>query len=252
MFSSKIVDSDAFLDMPASAQNLYFHLSMRADDDGFVGNPKKISKICGANDDDLKVLVAKRFVLSFENGVVVIKHWLIHNLIRADLYHETQYKKEKSILGLNENGAYTELREGVAVIKQIEEPDWLKRRKEERRDVDGTLTGRKVREGKVSKELTSQSDVSPTKPEEPQIGHQEIMEYFSNSVKKDCSQVPKINGKDGKMLKTALKQYSVTDIKGIIDFYLNSDKVEKFGYNLSTALSKDTINQWLYSEKRLR
>src|SRR4051812_42051179 len=109
MFSPQIVDSDAFLDMPQTSQLLYFHLAMRADDDGFVGNPKKILRMIGGNDDDLKVLFTKRFILGFESGVIVIKHWLIHNLIRADRYHETQYLEEKSILTVKENGAYTEV-----------------------------------------------------------------------------------------------------------------------------------------------
>jgi hypothetical protein len=109
MFSPKIVDSDAFLDMPQSSQLLYFHLAMRADDDGFIGNPKKILRMMNGGDDDLKVLIAKRFILSFESGVVVIKHWLIHNLIRNDRYHETQYLDEKAMLDTKENGAYTEL-----------------------------------------------------------------------------------------------------------------------------------------------
>jgi hypothetical protein len=96
MFSPQIVDSDAFMDMPQSSQLLYFHLAMRADDDGFVGNPKKILRMIGGNEDALKVLIAKRFILTFQSGVVVIKHWRIHNLIRADRYHETQYLEEKS------------------------------------------------------------------------------------------------------------------------------------------------------------
>ena len=74
MFTQKIVDSDAFLDMPLTTQALYFHLNMRADDDGFINNPKKIQRMIGASDDDLKLLIAKRFLLAFENGVVVIKH----------------------------------------------------------------------------------------------------------------------------------------------------------------------------------
>ena len=84
MFSPDITSSDAFLDMPASTQVLYFHLGMRADDDGFV-TPKMVMRLLGSAEDDLKVLIAKRFILPFESGVVVIKHWLIHNLIRADL-----------------------------------------------------------------------------------------------------------------------------------------------------------------------
>ncbi len=102
MFSPDIVGSDAFLDMPASSQALYFHLGMYADDDGFV-NPKRIMRMCGVSDDDLKVLVGKRFVLPFENGVVVIKHWRINNLVRKDWYKETQYVEQKSQLKVTES-----------------------------------------------------------------------------------------------------------------------------------------------------
>lgn len=107
MFTMKIVDSDAFLEMPLSTQCLYFHLNMRADDDGFIGNPKKIMKIVGASEDDLKLLIAKRFVLCFEDGVIVIKHWRMHNTLSQNRYHETQYVDEKSILKLKENGSYS-------------------------------------------------------------------------------------------------------------------------------------------------
>lgn len=109
MFAKTIIDSDAFLDMPLSAQALYFHLSMRADDEGFVNNPKKIQRMVGASDDDCKLLVLKRFILTFESGVIVIKHWKIHNYIQKDRFKETVYLKEKSMLSLNENNAYTEL-----------------------------------------------------------------------------------------------------------------------------------------------
>ena len=109
MFAKTIIDSDMFLDMPLSTQALYFHLSMRADDDGFINNPRKIQRMVGASDDDLKVLVMKRFILPFDSGVVVIKHWKIHNYIRNDRYKETVYQDEKSKLLLKENGAYTEL-----------------------------------------------------------------------------------------------------------------------------------------------
>ena len=110
MFSPNIVDSDAFLEMPASAQSLYFHLGMRADDDGFVGNPKKIMRMINVGEDDLKILLAKRFILTFESGVIVIKHWRINNLIRKDWYRETIYKDEKELLSIKDNGSYTEKR----------------------------------------------------------------------------------------------------------------------------------------------
>ncbi|OPJ60242.1 DnaD domain protein [Clostridium chromiireducens] len=107
MFSKTIIDSDAFLDMPLSTQTLYFHLSMRADDDGFINNPRKIQRMIGCGEDDLKLLIAKKFVIIFESGVIVIKHWRIHNYIQKDRYKETVYREEKSMLSLKENKAYT-------------------------------------------------------------------------------------------------------------------------------------------------
>lgn len=107
MFAKTIIDSDAFLDMPLSAQSLYFHLAMRADDDGFVNNPKKIQRMIGASDDDCKLLIMKRFILTFESGVIVIKHWRIHNYIQKDRYKPTAYEDEKARLILKDNNAYT-------------------------------------------------------------------------------------------------------------------------------------------------
>lgn len=109
MFSLQVVDTDAFLDMGQGSQLLYFHLAMRADDDGFLSNPKKVAKMIGASEDDMKVLLAKRFVIGFESGVVVIKHWRMHNYIRKDTYNETNYLEEKSTLQVKENGSYTEI-----------------------------------------------------------------------------------------------------------------------------------------------
>ena len=108
MFAKTIVTSDAFLDMPPTARCLYFLLAMLADDDGFVNSPKSIMRQAGATTDDLKLLIAKRFILTFESGVVVIKHWRIHNLIQKDRYKETTYLEEKSLLTIDDNKAYTE------------------------------------------------------------------------------------------------------------------------------------------------
>lgn len=107
MFAKSIIDSDAFLDMPLSTQSLYFHLSMRADDEGFVNNPKRIMKLIGSADDEIKVLLAKKFILSFDSGVIVIKHWKIHNYIQKDRFKETNYHDEKALLLLNENNSYS-------------------------------------------------------------------------------------------------------------------------------------------------
>jgi len=105
-FSLSVVDSDAFLGMGVGCQLLYFHLALRSDDDGFCNSPRKIMRMIGANDDDIKVLIAKKFILPFESGVVVIKHWKLHNAIRKDMYHETNYTDEKSMLTEDEKGIY--------------------------------------------------------------------------------------------------------------------------------------------------
>ena len=120
MFAKTIIDSDAFLDMPLSTQALYFHLSMRADDEGFINNPKKIQRMVGSSEDDLKLLTAKRFILAFDSGVIVIKHWKLHNYIRSDRFKPTMYLEEKSQLITKENKAYS-----VGMTVGIPEADHL-------------------------------------------------------------------------------------------------------------------------------
>lgn len=106
MISKKIIDTDLFLDMPATTRLLYYDLLVRADDDGFVGSPKKITKLVGASDDDLRILISKQFIIPFDSGVCVIKDWKIHNYIRTDRKHETQYIDEKSMLTTTKSGSY--------------------------------------------------------------------------------------------------------------------------------------------------
>lgn len=107
MFAKTIIDSDSFLEMPLGTQALYFHLSMRADDEGFLNNPRKICRMVNASDDDLKLLIAKKFILPFESGVVVIKHWKIHNIIQKDRFKATVYQDERQMLEVKSNGSYT-------------------------------------------------------------------------------------------------------------------------------------------------
>lgn len=121
MFSKKITESDAFMSMPDSTQNLYFHLSMNADDDGFVDKPKAIMRMIGAKEDDIKVLITKAFLIPFESGIVVIKHWRINNILKNDRYKETTYTTEKALLDIKSNGAYT-VNSG-AIVNQLE-PSW--------------------------------------------------------------------------------------------------------------------------------
>lgn len=97
MMSKKIIDTDNFLDMPQSTQCLYFHLLLRADDDGFIQSPKSIMRITGCKDDDLKLLIAKGFVIGFETGVIVIRHWRIHNYVQSDRYSKSELPEAKSV-----------------------------------------------------------------------------------------------------------------------------------------------------------
>ena len=115
MFAKSLIESDAFLDMPMSARCLYFTLGMLADDDGFVNSPKSIMRQVGASIDDMNILLARKFILAFESGVIVIKHWRIHNYIQKDRYKGSKYIEEKSTLAVDENGAYTECIHDVSI-----------------------------------------------------------------------------------------------------------------------------------------
>lgn len=156
MFAKTIIDSDAFLDMPLSTQALYFHLSMRADDDGFINNPKKIQRMVGCGDDDLKLLVAKNFIIPFESGVVVIKHWKLHNYIQKDRYRETVYLEEKSMLETKGNKAYTLL--DTKCIHDVSRTDTQDRIGKYRLDKDS-----------IGEDIITDSDESepPSKPQKP-------------------------------------------------------------------------------------
>lgn len=186
MFAKTIIDSDAFLDMPLSAQALYFHLSMRADDDGFINNPKKIQRMIGASDDDCKLLILKRFIITFESGVIVIKHWRIHNYIQKDRYKPTIYQEEKSQLAVKENKAYTEcIHNGYNLDTQ----DRLELGKdrlelEQGKDIDSTSKAKKpVRHkyGEYKNVLLSDEDMKKLQAEFP-ADYQERIERLSGYI----------------------------------------------------------------------
>lgn len=123
MLAKSVVDSDEFLDMPSSAQNLYFHLSIRADDDGFI-TPRKVMRLVRASDDDLRILMAKKFIIPFESGVVVIRHWKINNYLRSDRHTETVYQDELSSLEVV-NNLYVESQtreNGIPSVNQLVYP----------------------------------------------------------------------------------------------------------------------------------
>lgn len=107
MFAKKIVESDSFLDMPSSSQALYFHLCMSADDDGFINNPKKVQRVVRCSNRDYQLLIDKNFILTFDSGIIVIKHWKMHNYIQSDRYRPTDYQDESAMLEIKRNKSYT-------------------------------------------------------------------------------------------------------------------------------------------------
>lgn len=177
MFAKTIIDSDAFLEMPVTSQLLYFHLSMRADDDGFINKPKAIMKMIGANDDDLKILFLKKFVIPFESGVVVIKHWRINNYIRQDTYHKTPYQEEMNLLELDENNAYT-LRERDEITTQIR----LDKNRLDKNSIDKSI---RHKHGTYNNVLLTDEELEKLKNEIPnyQVYIEKVSEYCASTGK---------------------------------------------------------------------
>ena len=177
MVSKKIVDTDLFLDMPATSRLLYYDLLIRADDDGFVGSPKKITKMVGASDDDLRILTAKGFIIPFESGVCVIKDWRIHNYIKSDRYQPTQYLAEKSQLQVSNNKSY-----------EIGAP-----KVEPRCIQSGTEMDTQVRLGKVSIELGKDRDRGTGEETPVSPAADSLYEQVRKSFIANCPSLPKPN-----------------------------------------------------------
>lgn len=179
MFSKKITDSDAFLEMPLSSQCLYFHLNMNADDDGFVNNPKRTMRVIGASEDDLKILITKAFVLVFESGVIVIKHWRMNNTLRADRYKPTDYQEEYMQLGLKDNKSYTRKPNG----NQLEPQYRLDKNRLDKNSIDIEI---KHKHGQYKNVLLSDEEFEKLKQEFPNDYQQRIervSEYCASSGK---------------------------------------------------------------------
>lgn len=206
MFTQKIVDSDAFLDMPLSTQALYFHLNMHADDDGFVNNPKKIQRVIGASLDDLKLLIAKRFILVFEDGVIVIKHWRMHNLLRKDRYNPTQYQDQMARLELKDNGAYTEKDPEQLKIEESESvaTTW---------QPDGNQMAHRIGKDRIEKE--SIGEVRKEESRETATCKQVVALYHSICV--SFPHVVSLSAARKKAIRARLKMYSMDDFRMLFE-----------------------------------
>lgn len=226
MFTMKIVDSDAFLDMPLSTQCLYFHLNMRADDDGFIGNPKRIMKITGASEDDLRLLIAKRFVLTFEDGVIVIKHWRMHNTLSRDRYAETSYTDEKKMLLLKDNGSYS-----LAGGNPIDDTRLIERsgrQTQQRRNKDATKTLSDIDKGlDIDIELDKEKDnnLIVSKDTIRQTDVRRVIEEWNKLQDVGIAPIRDIKpaSKRCQMLKGRIREYGMDDLLKAMDNIRHSD-----------------------------
>lgn len=208
MFAKTIIDSDAFLNMPASSQNLYFHLGMRADDDGVVNNPRTIMRMIGASNDDMNLLISKKFVIILEETIIIIKHWKINNYIQKDRYVPSKYKELIDNLSLDENNAYTVKNEQC--IQGVSKTDT--------ECIQDVSTG-KVSIGKDSivlkENIIKKEKNQPFSPKIPQ----ELQELFDFWNSKGIVVHRTINEKMVQLLKKALDLYGQAQIKQAIENY---------------------------------
>ena len=199
MMSKKITDTDAFLDMPLTTQALYFHFLQNADDDGFVGSPNSIMRKIGASKNDYDLLMVKRFIIVFNSGICVIKHWRIHNYIQKDRYVETTFLKEKAQLKTEENGAYTESIQNVYKL-----------------DAQDSIGKYSIGEDSIGKDredtqracAREESDEEETLPEFENPLYKQIAKLYNGT----CTSLPKvttISSARERVIKTRLKEFTV-------------------------------------------
>lgn len=215
MFSKKITDTDKFLDMPASAQNLYFHLNMHADDDGFLGNAKTVKRMVGASDDDLKLLVTKQFLIPFDDGVVVIKDWRIHNYIRSDRYRSTIYTDHKNSLQINENQQYELVAEQP---KEVGMTDGIPSGSQDGYHLDTQVRLGKVRLGKGRLDSTRQDKTQESQPEADHISLEIVKEVIDYLNQKAGTKYRATTAATKRLVGARLKEgFTVDDCKKVID-----------------------------------
>ena len=201
MFDKIITNDDNFLEMPNSTQALYFHLSMNADDDGFVNNWKSIMKITGTKEDDLKILISKSYLIPFDSGILVIKHWRINNYLRGDRYKPTQFQKEFNMLENHENKAYQLKSEWSTIGIPLVNPDKIridKNRIEKNREEENSIEDTKMslKTDKIDK-MSLKTDNLSSKDSLAIASHtltenkKEVFDNFLNIYNQECTNLPK-------------------------------------------------------------
>lgn len=214
MFSLSLIDSDIFLDLPISSQNLYFHLCMRADDDGFINNPRRIQRMIGSSDDDLKLLMAKQFIIPFDSGIVVIKHWKIHNYIQKDRYHPTMCVDEKLQITENTDGSY-ELLSGVTdtpCLQDVSEMDT-----ECVQDVSRMDTQVRLGKNRLELELDNITDSKESVSPNPTGSYTEVQRLY-NEICKSFPRCVKLSERRRRAIGARMRAgYTLEDFKKLFE-----------------------------------
>ena len=245
MFSKKITETDKFLEMPLSSQALYFHLSMGADDEGFIDRAKTIQRTIGASDDDMKLLIAKGFLIPFESGVVVIRHWRIHNFIQSDRFQKTIHEKERSQLEYDSSKT-AQLKAPEPWIQNGSKMDPQVRLGKDRLDKDRLDIYSRVSnetptafENKTKKQLLSVEEIK----DELQIGlTAKTVPIINHLNSKTGSKYRVSSAKTKSLIKARLKEgYTVDDFEKVIDI-----KCDEW---LNTSMSKYLRPETLFSNK---
>lgn len=235
MFSKKITNTDQFLDLPLSSQALYFHLNMNADDDGFVNNVRSIIRLVGASNDDFKLLVAKQFVIAFNDGITVIRDWRIHNYIQKDRRQPTLYKKELKQLGLDENNRY------------IKDPNHVSNLDTE--CIQNGYTG-KVRLGKVSKDIDkdSKEDKRSLAKAKQSFPWKTVIDYLNKKANKHFRYT---ETSKRLIIARSREKFSLDDMKKVIDNkcreWLNDNQMNQY-LRPATLFSTSKFEGYLNSQ----
>ena len=204
MMSKKIIDTDNFLDMPQSTQCLYFHLLLRADDDGFIQSPKSIMRITGCKDDDLKLLVAKGFVIGFETGVIVIRHWRIHNYVQSDRYSKSELPEAKCVE--LKNKVYEVVEPPMNTDNTCMDTKWIQ---------NGYKMDTQIRIDKIREEENRKETICHVSHDDVDKSHFEIIEYLNL---KTGSKFKPTTKPYVQAIRSRLKEgYTVSDFKTVID-----------------------------------
>ncbi len=264
MFAKSIIDSDLFIDMPTSTRLLYYDLGMRADDDGFVDSPKKIMKITGATMDDLNILILKNFIIPFESGIIVIKHWKINNSIQKDRYHPTKYISEKNSLVTSENKEYLRCIQNGYIAESTKNQEKEAECIQDVSNLDTEIRLDKTRLDKISIDIEEEENINAREEESQvlKIASEEFVnvtpmiyemllsyekDYGEEIVILAIKECVKYNARSMAYLETILKNWRGKSLEEVKELLEDFETKKKKG-STSSAKHEAKVPEWMNRE----